>query len=68
MWAKATDIQSLTRYFNILESTLKENGIYNNPSRTFNCDESGMPLCPKSVKVVAKSGAKNVNSMSSDTK
>lgn len=39
-----------------------------NPSRLFNCDESGLPLAPKGVKVVAKTGSKVVSSMSSDTK
>ena len=66
--AKAMDIETLNRYFDILETTLKDNGIYNNPSRIFNCDESGLPLAPKGVKVVAKRGAKVVSSISSDTK
>ena len=52
----------------MLEDTLKENGIFNNPMRIYNCDETGMPLNPKGVKVVAKTGSKNVSSISGDTK
>ena len=36
------------------------NGLTDEPSRIWNCDESGFPLCPKSGKVLARSGAKTV--------
>ena len=57
--AMATDRDTLNSYYDLLEDTLKENGIYNNASRIFNCDETGMPLNPPSPKVVHKVGAKN---------
>ena len=66
--AKATNHETIGRYFDMLEDTLKENGIFNNPMRIYNCDETGMPLNPKGVKVVAKTGCKNVSSISGDTK
>lgn len=57
--AMASDRESLNCYFDVLERTLKENEIFNNPTRIFNCDETGMPLGPSSPKVVAQAGAKN---------
>ena len=50
--AMATDSSTIDRYFCILEETLKDNGIFNNPSRIYNCDETGMPLSSS----VAKGG------------
>lgn len=64
----ATNVESLTQYFNILEETLRQNGIFNNPMKIYNCDETGMPLNPKGVKVVAKKCAKNVNCVSGESK
>ena len=66
--AKATDRECINKYFELLEVTLKDNKIFNNPSRIFNCDETGMPLSPKGVKVVAKTGAKSVSAVTGDTK
>ncbi len=45
----ATDEESLTQYFKILEETLRQNGIFNNPMRIYNCDETGMPLNPRGL-------------------
>ena len=66
--AKAMDVDSINRYFDVLEHALKDNNLYNKPSFIFNCDETGMPLNPKSFKVIAKRGAKNVNTISGNTK
>ena len=39
----ATDPESLNRYYDMLEDTLKGNGIFNNPLHIYNCYETGMP-------------------------
>lgn len=39
--------------------------LVNDPRRFFNCDESGFPLCPKSGKVLAPTGAKHVYEVTS---
>ena len=57
--AMASDKESLNRYFDVLEKTLKDNEIFNNPCRIFNCDETGIPLGPSSLKVIDQVGAKN---------
>ena len=57
--AMASDKDVLDRYFNMLEDCLNSNGIMNKPARIFNCDETGVPLNPKSLKVVDKVGSKN---------
>ena len=49
----------LNRYYDLLESTLEENNLMDKPCQVFNADESGMPLDPPSLKVVATSGAKH---------
>lgn len=50
--AKASNQESLNRYFDLLEETLKENSIFDWPSSTYNCDETGMPLNPPFPKVI----------------
>ena len=57
--AIATDRDVLDRYYDLLEDTLKANGIFNNASRIFNCDETGISLSPPFPKVVHEVGAKN---------
>ena len=66
--ATATDPDVLNRYLDILEKCLLDNGIYNSPGRIFNCDETGLPLNPKSLKVVSEVGFKNLNYVTSNTK
>ncbi len=41
----------LDRYYDLLESTLKENKLLEKPGQVFNADESGMPLDPPSLMV-----------------
>ena len=57
--ALASDQEVIDRYFNILEETLKDNKIFDKPNCIFNCDETGMPLCPKSLKIITSKGDKN---------
>ena len=57
--AMASDKESLNRYFDVLEKTLKDNKIFNNPCRIFNCDETGIPMGPSSLKVIDQFGAKD---------
>lgn len=66
--AMATDRDALNLYYNMLEDTLKGNGILNKPMHIFNCDETGMPLNPKGVKVIARMGSKNPSCITGDTK
>lgn len=60
--AMAMDQEVLHNYLTYWrEDTLKANGIFNDPPRIFNCDETGMPLSPTSSKVVDKVGSKNTS-------
>jgi len=55
--------QSILNYkplLDLLEDTLKENGLMHSPSQIFNVDESGMPLDPKAPSILAKRGTKKV--------
>ena len=55
--AKASDPEMLSRYFDLLEQTIQENGLTGKPGQILNMDESGMPLDAKSPKVVATKGS-----------
>ena len=55
--AKATDPEMFGRYFDLLERTLDENDLRGKPNQIFNMDESGMPLDPKSPRIVAERGS-----------
>lgn len=46
--AVASSRESLDYYFNLLEETLKSNGIFNRPSHIYNYNETGVPLNPLS--------------------
>ena len=66
--AEATDPAMLTRYFDLLEEVLTENDLLDRPCQIFNMDESGMPLDPPHVKVVAERGVRNPVAPSSGDK
>ena len=54
----ANDRDSIEQYYDLLEETLRSNEIFDDPTRIFNCDETGMPLNPKPLKVVSEVGNK----------
>ena len=66
--AMATDHSVIEKYYDMLEHALRSNGIFDKPGNIFNCDESGMPLCPKPPKIIDKVGAKNPNYLTGNTK
>ena len=66
--ALASDQEVINRYFNILEDTLKDNDIFDKPNCIFNCDETGMPLCPKSFKIITSKGDANPTYASGQSK
>ena len=66
--AMAEDEASLDGYFELLETTLHENDIFDHPGHIFNCDETGMPLNPLPLKVVSERGAKNPSNICGSTK
>ena len=55
--AQASDPVMVSRYFDLLEQTLVKNDLKGKPGQIFNMDESGMPLDPKSPKVVVERGS-----------
>ena len=66
--AIATNPDVLNRYFNMLEETLETNGILDDPFCIFNCDETGLPLSPKCLKLVNKIGSRNPSHITGNTK
>ena len=57
--AMAMDRDTIDRYFAILEDVLRDNSLIDKPRQIYNCDESGMPLCPSSPKLLVKKGKKH---------
>ena len=57
--AMAQDREAIDNYYDLLEDTLIQNELFDNPTQLFNCDETGMPLNPKPLKTVCAVGAKD---------
>ena len=66
--AVAHDPETFQNYFDLLENTLIKNKLMNEPSRIFNCDESGFPLEHKPGKLVGVKGQKDFHSTTSGEK
>ena len=56
----AINSETLEHYFTLLKKTLEENNLKNSPQRIYNVDESGVPLDPKGLNVVAEAGSRKV--------
>ena len=66
--AMATDNEVLGRYYDLLEDTLVKNDLLNDPHRIYNCDETGLPLNPKPLKVIDLKNAKHPSYITGETK
>lgn len=66
--AKANDKKVINKYFDMLEETIRKNGLTNLPPQMFNCDETGLPLTHKPTKVVARVGQKHPYAVTSNEK
>jgi len=66
--AVAQDPEVFRNYFDLLEETLSQNGLLNEPAQIFNCDESGFPLDHKPGKVISAKGSKSLNLTTSGDK
>ena len=64
----AFDPVVINRYYDMLESTLKTNDLWDFPAQIFNCDETGMPLNPGTTKVAALKGTKHPYQITSGNK
>ena len=54
--------------FDMLEDCLQSNGLPNKPAVIFNCDETGLPVDPKSQKFMDRVGCKNPSCNTSGSK
>ena len=66
--AMASDPEVIDRYFDMLEDCLQSNGLLNKAPCIFNCDETGVPLDPKCMKIVDKVGSKNPSYLTGGSK
>ena len=58
----------INNYFDLLEETLIDNDLMEKPCQIFNCDESGFPLDPPALSVIAQRGQKHPYSVSGGDK
>jgi len=61
----AVNADTISHYYNLLETTLKENNLLHSPAQIY---ETGIPLDPKAPNVVAKTGTKKVRYRSTGRK
>jgi len=54
----AVNEETLMSYYQLLEDTLKTNGLKNFPTQIYNVDETGVPLNPKPPKTAVPKGMK----------
>ena len=66
--ASANNPEVIGKYFDLLEDTLKVNGLSQRPGQIFNCDEIGMPLVHKPPKVISHVGQKHPYAVTSGDK
>ena len=64
----AINSETLEHYFTLLNKTLEENNLKNSPQQIYNVDESGVPLDPKGLNVVAEAGSRKVRVRSTGRK
>ena len=56
----ATNHENMQKYFDQLEEVYDELDFGNHPERIYNMDETGMPLDPYPLKIIAPKGQKKV--------
>ncbi|CAB3236377.1 unnamed protein product [Arctia plantaginis] len=66
--AKGLSREKVNNFYDLLIKVLTENDLLDKPERLYNMDESGIQLNNKPGKVIAKKGAKVVNSVTSAEK
>ena len=66
--ASASNPEVIGKYFNLLEDTLKANGLTQSPGQIFNCDKVGMPFIHKLPRVVSHVGQKHPYAVTSGNK
>ena len=65
---KVTDRSVLDRYDDLLYHILVSNDLLNKPAQIFNCDETGIPLCHKTGKVITDKKQKHPYTVTSGDK
>ena len=63
-----TSYEVYDSYFKLLGEVLEANKLKDKPAQIYNCDESGVPLDPKQLKIISAKGAKKVRQISSGNK
>ena len=56
----AINESTMRHYFDLLETTLKDNNLLHSPGLIYNVDETGVPLDPKTPNVIVQTESKKV--------
>ena len=63
-----TDKETIGSYYDLLETVMEENDLWDKPGQLYNVDETGMPLDPPKLRVCARKGQKKVRQRGSGNK
>ena len=63
-----TSPEAIYHYLDIFEETLDQNDLSSKPCQIYNCDETGMPLDQRPIKVIAQKGQKHTQSITTGNK
>jgi hypothetical protein len=66
--AQGMNREDVYKYFDLLTTTLNENGLIGKPANIYNVDETGLQLNSKLDKAVAVKGSKDVHVLTSGEK
>ena len=64
----ATDQDLLNNYFDLLYQTMEKYQLFDSPAQIWNCDETGLPLDHKPMKVVVEKGQKHPRTVTTGNK
>ena len=68
VWFHCTDKETIAAYYDLLETVMDENDLWDKPGQLYNVDETGMPLDPPKLQVCARKGQKKVRQCGSGNK
>ena len=64
----AINSETISQYFKLLKETLEQNKLMNLPQQIYNVNETGVPLDPKALSIVAATGSRKVRVRSTGKK
>jgi len=64
----AVNVGTKRHYFDLLETTFKDNNQFHSPGQIYNVDETGVPLDPKAQNVIVWTGSEELRYRATEKK